>query len=160
MKFCIILATLIGLTLATRIKPNDFCNGEFYRNTIAKCAEEHDATQDDIEDYIYLRWAASQKAKCFRACVFEGCKAFNSDGSFVANAPQTTGFLTSRQDPSLWIYGEEEARKCMAIKLEQNNLCEKTEAFMRCFPAKSPVPLSLIGAYCDNLIEENNLCKK
>ncbi|XP_075157403.1 uncharacterized protein LOC142230647 [Haematobia irritans] len=157
MKLSLILLSHLALVLATG--PNDFCTGSFLRRAVAKCAMKHQARQSDIEDYIHLRWANNHNAKCFRACIFEECKAFKADGSLVDNVPQTTGFMTSRRDPSVWKVAEMAAMECMKKQPIGGNKCDIVEAFMRCFPTMSPVKLSLIGAYCENLIEPNMICK-
>uniref|UniRef100_A0A1I8QE60 Uncharacterized protein n=1 Tax=Stomoxys calcitrans TaxID=35570 RepID=A0A1I8QE60_STOCA len=156
MKCCIVFVTF--LAIAHAVNPNDFCTGGFLRGAVDKCSKEHGATQADIEDYIQLRWAADHKAKCFRACVFNECKAFNPDGILVANAPQTTGYMTSRRNPAIWPLAEKAAHECMKLLPVSGNKCDIVEAFMRCLPAKSPVKLSLEGAYCENLKEPNSVC--
>uniref|UniRef100_A0A1I8NS39 Uncharacterized protein n=1 Tax=Stomoxys calcitrans TaxID=35570 RepID=A0A1I8NS39_STOCA len=142
----ILLFCVTAVLAAEQLKPNEWCSGAYLREAIRKCGAEYGATQADADDYIQHRPAANDKMKCYRACLFNECRAFNMDGSFVANAPQTTAFLASRINPSHWEPAEKAAKICIAKTPYGTDRCETVEQFSLCLTEKSPVKLSYEGA--------------
>ncbi|XP_075157300.1 uncharacterized protein LOC142230540 [Haematobia irritans] len=155
MKIILILFICAAVASSEILRPNDWCSGHFLGNSLRRCGAIYGATIDDYLDYRYLKPARNGHMKCFRACQFTECKAYNTDGSFVANAVQTTAFAFTRKNPNLWNHVTEVSKFCIkslpAISFEQPhkkyNICDKTEDYIQCLSANLPEGSSYEGLF-------------
>uniref|UniRef100_A0A1I8MGS6 Uncharacterized protein n=1 Tax=Musca domestica TaxID=7370 RepID=A0A1I8MGS6_MUSDO len=137
------------------LQPNDWCSGEFLQNSLRRCGEVHGATLADLNDFRYLKPARNARMKCFRACAYIACKAYNVDGSFVANAAETTAFTFTRKNPHLWGPTLNAANFCLKTLPEityqyayrSYTVCDKTEDFIQCVRANLPHKSSYEGLF-------------
>uniref|UniRef100_A0A1I8NKJ6 Odorant binding protein n=1 Tax=Musca domestica TaxID=7370 RepID=A0A1I8NKJ6_MUSDO len=109
----------------------------------------------DYYDLRYLKPARNYPIKCYRACAFIDCKAFNADGSFVANAGENLAFSMSRKNPHIWNQAFDVANFCIKTLPEitfehaqkSYNVCDKTEDFLQCVRANLPQGSSFDGLF-------------
>ncbi|XP_073831469.1 uncharacterized protein [Musca autumnalis] len=151
----ILIYIIYNVNFSVALKPNDWCSGEFLQNSLKRCGQIHGATAADYYDYRYLKPARNYQMKCYRACQFIDCKAYNSDGSFAANAAETAAFTVTRKNPYLWSQAIDVANYCIRSLPEitfqyahkSYNVCDKTEDFIQCVRANLPHGSSFEGLF-------------
>ncbi|XP_075156572.1 uncharacterized protein LOC142229883 [Haematobia irritans] len=147
MKFTVAVLLLATLACTEALNAYYWCTGEFLKDTIKKCTDEHGTTKVEIDDFLYIRPGSTPKSPCFRACIFQECLLFNKRGNFLRNVPETTGYLASRRNPFHREIAEIAARTCFKKVPPNTDKCEATELFYSCIAETSPITLSFVGAY-------------
>ncbi|XP_073831470.1 uncharacterized protein [Musca autumnalis] len=95
------------------IKPNDWCYGPYLKHEMDACAVTYGATQGDLHDLLHLNPARNLQMKCYRACAFNACRAFNIDGSFAPHVPYTMAFSMTRIHAEHWAEIREATKYCI-----------------------------------------------
>ncbi|XP_073828502.1 general odorant-binding protein 28a-like [Musca autumnalis] len=124
-------------------KPAEWCSGDFLLKAASRCGAAHGTTEADFHQYINLKPATSQAAKCFRACIFNECKLFNGDHTFSSDLARRTAALTSYGNLQLYKIMQELANICIQHIRTGEDTCDAAETFLKCYVSNSPIPITL-----------------
>ncbi|XP_073831275.1 uncharacterized protein [Musca autumnalis] len=147
MRLFVFIFVVIVSVFSEELEPNSWCSDSFLENIVFKCLEEYNGILADAYDFMYLRPAANERMKCFRACLFNECLSFNSDGNFAANVPATTAFWTSRRNSSYLQIVEEAAENCINSLGDEATICDLTDAYITCLGENTPHEITFRGAF-------------
>ncbi|XP_075157429.1 general odorant-binding protein 28a-like [Haematobia irritans] len=137
-----ILWTVASATASVQIQ-KEWCSGLFLQNVLNRCTLAHGTTREDVYHYLQFKGAATEAAKCFRACVFNACKLYNANGAFSPDVAWRTAAITSNGDVRAFKILDQVGNYCVKQSQIGHNRCDTTESFIRCYAANSPFRVTL-----------------
>ncbi|XP_075158914.1 uncharacterized protein LOC142232083 [Haematobia irritans] len=145
MKPILLLLIIFKLTTSQHLQPDKSCGGAYLQSVIDKCVKQYRINSSEVADGYAIKLYTKDYLKCFRACVFHGCKTFNKDWSFVPNIPQTIAYWTTRRNPSLYPIVEQAGKYCVNTAPLGHTVCDYAENYVQCVKANSPEGISFHG---------------
>ncbi|XP_061402084.1 general odorant-binding protein 19d-like [Musca vetustissima] len=139
----VILLALVACVRASTFRNAEWCIGDVARKIISRCAAAHGTNDDDLQQYLQLKPAASDPAKCFRGCLFQECQLFKEDHTFSSDLARRTAFITSYGNWEVYKVMEQNANYCIQHIKTGENTCDSAEEFLQCYVNHSPIPISL-----------------
>ncbi|XP_075154847.1 general odorant-binding protein 28a-like [Haematobia irritans] len=123
----------------------DNCDPQTIKQAVDKCYKEHGVNQADMDDFLDGKPASNERAKCFRACLFDACQLIDDDGTLKHSVPKNSAKLLSKGDPYKQKVIGKTAFICHSNLSLEPNRCHLVENYINCLTENSPVPISRRG---------------